>query len=481
MTSRGTGVAGVVLAAGTGLAVWLLLASAAPALCGGFVGFPGSLLAVTAGTAAGAVWIGLAARWHRGAVRRAAESLLSRGRVHSREWPAELAVLGEAVDRLLAERDGVIQRLRAEQNRTLSVIRGMSEGVVAVDCSLGVLTANGAASRMLELPETVLQTGVSLRETAPRHPLTEFLGRMLTDGNDRSAELEGPNVGGRTLQLLGSLLRDERGGITGAVAVINDITRLRRLERVRRDFVANVSHELRTPITSIKGFVETLLDGGLEEREQADRFLRIVARQADRLDAILGDLLTLSRLEEGDARQVIEMAPVALRQPVEHALQLLESRAAGRGVRLTVEGNPDLMVRGSAALLEQAVVNLVDNAIKYSNPGGTVRVEVTGEEDGRVALRVYDDGCGIPEEHLPRLFERFYRVDKARSRNEGGTGLGLAIVKHVALVHGGKVGVNSKLGSGSVFSVLLPGHVDGGGNSEGLPETASEDTQAVSG
>ena len=459
----------MILAAAAGVSAWLLLLSVARFLCGGRFGLPGTLLAAAASAGAGAVWLGLAERWYRGAVRRAAESLESFGRVRYGDWPEDLGVVGEAVDRLLAERDATIQQLKTEQNRTLSVIRGMSEGVVAVDRGLGVLTANGAASRLLELPETVLQPGVSLQDTAPRHPLTEFLGRMLTDGSDRSAEVEGPNVGGRTLQLLGALLRDEAGDITGVVAVVNDITRLRRLERVRRDFVANVSHELRTPITSIKGFVETLLDGGLEDREQAERFLRIVGRQADRLDAILGDLLTLSRLEEGDVRQVIEMVPVALRQPVEHALQLLESRAAARGVALSVEGNPDLRVRGSAALLEQAVVNLVDNAIKYSHPGGTVRVEVTAEEDGQVALRVYDEGCGIPEEHLPRLFERFYRVDKARSRNEGGTGLGLAIVKHVAQVHEGKVGVNSRPGAGSVFSILLPGYVAGRGETEGLP------------
>lgn len=472
---------GMAVAAVAAVLVWLLLSSAAPVLCGGVFGLPGTLLAAVAGTGAGSVWQAVVTRRHRGAIRRAAERVANCGRVRFGDWPTDLADVGEAVDRLLAERDQAIQQLRLEQTRTLSVILGMSEGVVAVDRGLGVLTANGAASRLLELPETALQPGCVLRETVSRHPVTAFLGRMLMDGSDRSAELEGPNVGGRTLQLLGAVLRDEAGNITGAVAVIHDITRLRRLEQVRRDFVANVSHELRTPITSIKGFVETLLDGGLEDREQAERFLRIVARQANRLDAILGDLLTLSRLEEGDARQVIEMAPVALRQPVEQALQLLESRAAARGVNLSVEGNPDLMVRGSAALIEQAVVNLVDNAIKYSDPGGTVRVEVTGEEDGQVALRVYDEGCGIPEEHLPRLFERFYRVDKARSRSEGGTGLGLAIVKHVALVHGGKVGVNSRPGTGSVFSVLLPGYVAGSVGTEGLPGSRAGESSRVVG
>jgi len=475
VTARETGLIGVTLAASTGVAAWLALSTVAPVLQGGPMGMPGSLLAIAAGTVAGILWQGAAERWRREENRRVAASLSRHGRVRPEDWPPSLGEIGEATSRLLTERDAEIQHLLTEQSRTLSVIRGMSEGVVAVNRNLEVLTANSAAVRLLELPETILGGGASLRETAPKHPLTAFLGRMLAEGNEQSAELEGPNVGGRTLQLLGSLLRDEAGNRTGAVAVINDITRLRRLERVRRDFVANVSHELRTPITSIKGFVETLLDGGLEDREQAEHFLKIVARQADRLDAILGDLLTLSRLEEGDARQVIEMTPVRLGQPVDNALQLLESRAAGRGIRLEIEGNPDLMVRGSAALLEQAVINLVDNAIKYSSPGGVVRVEVAGEEDGRVALRVHDDGCGIPAEHVPRLFERFYRVDKARSRSEGGTGLGLAIVKHVALVHGGRVGVTSTPGVGSVFSMELPGYVPGTDTETGMAQQDAGD------
>lgn len=433
----------------------------------------GIIIALVAGAASGWVCTRLLSRRYRRAVARAAASLWRNGQVVSDDWPGVLAPLGECTAQALAAARAETQRLQAELERTLSVIQGMSEGVVAVNPRLDILIVNTAAVRLLHLPEEVLKAGVSLRETAAKHPLTEFLDRLLAGGNTQSAEVEGPNVGNRTVQLLGSPLVDAGGMVTGAVAVVNDITRLRRLERVRRDFVANVSHELRTPITSIKGFVETLLDGDLEDPDQTRHFLRIVARQANRLDAILGDLLTLSRLEEGDARQTIEMKAVPMRQPVENALQLLESRAAEGGVRLLVEGDPDLAVWGNAALLEQAVVNLVDNAVKYSPSGGTVRVEVSAEEDGAVLVQVRDEGCGIPPEHLPRLFERFYRVDKARSRSEGGTGLGLAIVRHVVLVHGGQVGVSSTPGQGSVFHMRLPGCLaEAGRTPDGVPQRA---------
>ncbi len=448
---------GAPVTSGLTLGVFFLARAAFGASVGGMA--IASALAVVAGTGAGTLWLWASWRGFRAGVREIARAVEGGTVPPAGKWPEELAPLGDAAAAAFASATREREGLAAALHRTLSVIRGMTEGVVAVSPSMDVLTANAAAARLLELPEALFAPGASLRDAVGRHPLTGFLERLLTDGVARSAELEGPNVGGRTLQVLGAPLRDETGGITGAVAVINDITRLRRLERVRRDFVANVSHELRTPITSIKGFVETLLDSGLEDTGQAERFLRIVARQADRLDAILNDLLTLSRLEEGDARTVIEMVPTPMRQPVENALQVLESRAAARQVRLEVEGDPDLPVVGSAALLEQAVVNLVDNAIKHSDPGGVVRISVTGEEDGRVVLRVRDEGCGIPPEHLPRLFERFYRVDKARSRSEGGTGLGLAIVKHVALVHQGRVGVSSAPGAGSEFWMELPGAV----------------------
>jgi len=241
----------------------------------------------------------------------------------------------------------------------------------------------------------------------------------------------------------------------GAVIVLNDVSRLRQLENIRRDFAANVSHELKTPITSIKGFVETLLDGAMRDAADAERFLRIIARQADRLNAIIEDLLSLSRIEkEADAAD-IALAVVAMRELLDTARHDCDLQATERHVRISLECDSHARVRANADLLGQAVTNLLDNAIKYSEPGGEVRLSARNG-DGEVLIEVRDQGCGIAEEHLSRLFERFYRVDRARSRKLGGTGLGLAIVKHIVLAHRGQVTVASQPGQGSTFTIHLP-------------------------
>jgi len=230
---------------------------------------------------------------------------------------------------------------------------------------------------------------------------------------------------------------------------------LRRLENIRKDFVANVSHELRTPITSIKGYVETLRDGALADREKARAFLDTIARQADRLGAIVEDLLALSKIERDNEQGDIVLDRSRLRPILEAAAQLFAQRAAERSVRIDISCDEGLSAPVSAPLLEQAIANLVDNAVKYSHDGGTVTVSAALAPDA-VVITVADTGIGISLEHLPRLFERFYRVDKARSRAAGGTGLGLAIVKHIALAHKGAVSVKSEQGKGSSFSISLP-------------------------
>ena len=230
---------------------------------------------------------------------------------------------------------------------------------------------------------------------------------------------------------------------------------LEQLKRVRSDFVANVSHELKTPITSIKGFVETLLDGAMHEPEDAERFLRIVAAQSDRLNEIIEDLLTLSRLEQDTDRAGLSLQPARIRGVLEAAVGVCELKASAKNVSIELTCAAELRTEINPALLEQAVVNLVDNAVKYSPEQETVRVEAVGGSS-EVVIRVADHGCGIGPEHLPRLFERFYRVDKARSRKLGGTGLGLAIVKHIAQAHGGRATVESVPDEGSTFSLHLP-------------------------
>ncbi|OGP63333.1 MAG: hypothetical protein A2169_00875 [Deltaproteobacteria bacterium RBG_13_47_9] len=237
--------------------------------------------------------------------------------------------------------------------------------------------------------------------------------------------------------------------------VISDMTRIRRLESLRRDFVANVSHELRTPITSIKGFVETLQEGAITEPKEAERFLQIIARHSDRLNAIVEDLLTLSSLEESSEQRKIafEITPV---QPVlASVIELSSVKAEEKNITIDLDCEKDIQAKINPALLEQAVLNLVDNAVKYSEAGSQIQIRVH-KADERIAILVQDHGCGIAKRHQERIFERFYVVDKSRSRKLGGTGLGLAIVKHITEVHGGYVTVESMPGEGSTFIMYLP-------------------------
>jgi len=233
------------------------------------------------------------------------------------------------------------------------------------------------------------------------------------------------------------------------------VTRLRRLENVRRDFVANVSHELKTPITAIRGFVETLLDGAIDSKEDARRFLEIIIRQSERLQSIIEDLLSLSRIEQESEKGGIELQEGPVRSVLLSAIQSCEPTAQQKSVELQLVCDDALRSRLNAPLLEQAVVNLIDNAVKYSPENSVVLVQAMSRGD-QVVIEVRDQGRGIAREHLPRVFERFYRVDKARSRKQGGTGLGLAIVKHIAQAHGGRVTVESEPGSGSTFRLHLP-------------------------
>jgi two-component system phosphate regulon sensor histidine kinase PhoR len=235
---------------------------------------------------------------------------------------------------------------------------------------------------------------------------------------------------------------------------------MKRLENVRRDFVANVSHELKTPIASIKGFVETLLDGAADDPADRRRFLDIVARQADRLESIIEDLLSLSRIEQSEEAGNLPREPVPIAELLAAVTADCLPRAADRSIRLELSCPDSLVAEVNAPLLEQAVINLVDNAIKYSEPGRTVRLSADEEPAAAggpaVRIMVEDEGCGIDGEHLPRLFERFYRVDEARSRKLGGTGLGLSIVKHIVQAHDGTVAVQSEPGKGSTFTIRLP-------------------------
>jgi two-component system phosphate regulon sensor histidine kinase PhoR len=370
---------------------------------------------------------------------------------------AELADLATALSRLrtqLVERGLTIGRQGTQQE---AVLGSMIEGVLAVDARQRLLGINRAAADLLDVdPDDC--AGRPLIDVIRNPDLRRF---ALTAIDCRAPVeddlvLHGPRD--RTIRLRGTALRDASGE-GGAVIVLNDVTEMKRLEHVRRDFVANVSHELKTPIASIKGFVETLLDGAMDDPADTSRFLGIVARQADRLAAIVDDLLALSRIEqsEGAGNLPVETVPVA---SILTAVTLdCGPRAADRSIRLEVDCPANLAATLNAALVEQAVINLVDNALKYSESGKTVWLSAAASEPPgprELVLRVRDEGCGIEPIHLPRLFERFYRVDKARSRNLGGTGLGLSIVKHIVQAHMGAVSVDSEPGVGTTFTIRLP-------------------------
>ncbi len=366
----------------------------------------------------------------------------------------ELDQLATRINALAGHWDTRLGEALARLTEHEAVLASMVEGVLAVDTRDRILNVNLGAARMFGVTPAAARNR-DLLEVVRNTDLRRFIAQAQESAEPVEGDILIYDPGETFLRAHGSPLRDGQGRSIGAVIVLNDVTALRRLENVRRDFVANVSHELKTPVTSIKGFVETLLGGAASDPEAAERFLQIIARQADRLNAIIEDLLNLSRIERDAEAGDIALEEGRLKPVLQAAIQVCEVLAASKEIRVELDCDAALSAPVSAPLLEQAVVNLIDNALKYSPQGGRVRVEAHQTPE-QIILRVQDWGTGIEEKHLPRLFERFYRVDKARSRKLGGTGLGLAIVKHIAQAHGGQVRVESELGRGSTFSLHLP-------------------------
>ena len=366
----------------------------------------------------------------------------------------EAAELTESFNRMADQLQSKIAVLIQNNNEQKAVLASMAEGVLAVDSQERVISVNPASVRLLGLDQNQAQ-GRRLQEVVRNADLSRFITRALACPEPIQADVLLHGDRERVMQAHGSALHDHEGRAIGAVIVLNDVTDFRRLEHIRRDFVANVSHELKTPVTSIKGFVETLLDGAMHDAVDSERFLRIVAKQADRLHAIIEDLLSLSKIEQSKDAEDIALEPGSVRNVIESAVNTCQPAATERNISIKLEPDGQPAARINPLLLEQAIVNLLDNAVKYSDPGREVRVWTTSD-NGEVAIHVADRGCGIAGEHLARVFERFYRVDRARSRKLGGTGLGLAIVKHIVQAHHGHVTVDSTLGVGSTFTIHLP-------------------------
>ena len=347
--------------------------------------------------------------------------------------------------------------------------QSMRDGLVVLDAHQRVLSANAAAARLLGF-DTTTANGRLFQEISRIPEVNAVLEASYKDGQRRHGLLEPPTAPGSIVDAAIETLRDESMQAIGALLLIADVTSEQRLERMRSDFVANVSHELRTPITNIKGYVETIQQIGLSDEGQVNRFLEIVARNASRLGALVEDLLSISFLESSNSKERVTMASTPVNGLIDWVDAELGPAAEARGVKLTRNIENDLQLHANALLIEQAIGNLVSNAIRYSPRGSSIEISARTSDAsqksssntiveigiGMAVITVTDQGPGIPEKHLPRLFERFYRVDSARSREDGGTGLGLAIVKNIAMVHGGSVRAESVIGQGSRFSLMIP-------------------------
>jgi two-component system phosphate regulon sensor histidine kinase PhoR len=368
---------------------------------------------------------------------------------------AELGELARALNEMARQMTERIETITKDKIQTQAILSSMIEGVLAVDYTGHVVSINKAAAELLGI-EAADAPGRNVEEIIRNPEFLEFTKSALTQKQPTEADVSLTNNETRFLRLHGTALCDSKGQNTGAVIVLHDITRIRKLEDIRRDFVANVSHELKTPVTSIKGFAETLLDGAMNDPEQTRRFLRIITEHADRLNAIIEDLLSLSRLEDSAEEQKIVFEKHRIKPVLASAVELTKNKADEKHITIQLSCTDELEAKVNTVLLEQAVANLLDNGVKYSDDGETVQVTARQQTEKEITIAVRDNGCGIERKHLSRIFERFYVVDRGRSRRLGGTGLGLAIVKHICQAHGGFVTVESAPGAGSTFTIHLP-------------------------
>ena len=370
----------------------------------------------------------------------------------------ELGVLETQLAQMARDVSGTLAAMRIERERLEAILRGMVEGVVVTDLDGRVVLLNARARELLGVPADRDPAGRPLVELARDPGLAEIPRELATGSGTLSRDLALASGSGPVLQVNGARLIGEDGTPFGFVLVLHDVSELRRLETVRRDFVANVSHELRTPLTAIKGYAETLLGPAGETRETVLRFVQVIDRHSERLGRLIDDLLTLSDLEFG--RTPTRRRPIPIGPAIDDVVQILGDRAHQRGVVLDTAVAADTpLVHADGDQLRQVLINLVDNAVKYTPDGGRVTIRSAAADLAGapgVALTITDTGVGIPSQDLPRLTERFFRVDKARSRELGGTGLGLAIVKHIVQAHGGRLTIASTLGEGTTVTVVLP-------------------------
>jgi two-component system phosphate regulon sensor histidine kinase PhoR len=368
---------------------------------------------------------------------------------------AELAGLADAMNQMAGQLEERIKTIISQRNEYEAVLSSMEEGVIAVNSDERLLSINQAALDILKIGSEKSK-GRTIQETLRNPGFLEFVSSSLSgkDMEDRDFEILEDNHK-TTINIRSAPLKDAKNHHIGSLLVLNDVTKVRHLENVRQDFVANVSHELKTPLTAIKGFVETLHENLPDPSDDIEKFFEIIMRQADRLNSIIQDLLMLSRLEQFDNKEQIKIEKRVLKHLIENAMHVVQLKAEEKNISFDITSDPDIGIQVDSSIYEQALINLLDNAVAYSPENETVHIQVETVEQ-ELRIHVIDHGPGISQKHHSRLFERFYRVDKSRSRTLGGTGLGLAIVKHIVKAHGGRVSVQSELGKGSTFTIHHP-------------------------
>jgi two-component system, OmpR family, phosphate regulon sensor histidine kinase PhoR len=366
----------------------------------------------------------------------------------------EMASLAVAMNEMANQLDERIKSVIRHRNELEAVLSSMKEGVIALDLDDRIIKINQVAAAMFYKDPWEIENR-SIQEAIRNTELQKFTKNALKNNEGLECDIVIYQDKERILNVHSTTLLNSKEKRIGILVVLNDVTRLRHLENMRQDFVANVSHEIKTPLTAIQGFVETLLQDSSRNPETTHRFLSIIDRHVHRLVAMIDDLLNLSRIEGNNKQKEILMVQTVLDDVIQNAVQIMEAKAEEKKIRIEFQYENSLSAEMDASLLEQAVVNLLDNAIKYSTIGSTIEIHAA-ERNGEILISIRDHGIGIDDEHIPRLFERFYRVDKARSRKLGGTGLGLAIVKHIMQAHNGKVTVESKPGKGSTFTLHIP-------------------------
>ncbi|HUI08330.1 MAG TPA: ATP-binding protein [Verrucomicrobiae bacterium] len=364
----------------------------------------------------------------------------------------ELSELAAALNNMSTQLETRLRELGEEKAELSGILAGMTEGVLVVGTDGKVRLTNRALQRQFGI--SLEASGKTVLEAFRNVSLQELVTEVVQKGDVSDRELTFLTPNERAYELSATRLQGHDGAFTGAVIVFHDITRMRQFENTRREFVANVSHELRTPLSIIKGYVETLLDSQPPDPATAKQFLQTIQRHSQRLEALIGDLLSISALESQQAR--LNLEPISLRAAAQSVVNELARQAQKKSTTVSLEIPEQLpAARADAQRLHQVLFNLLDNAVKYTQVGSGVTIAAY-EKDGVIEAAVGDNGPGIAPEHLPHIFERFYRVDKARSRELGGTGLGLSIVKHIVQAHGGRVWAESQLEKGSTFYFTLP-------------------------